>query len=89
MGKWTECLLEAVSILRRWGFSEVRLRVVGVHPGSELEAMYGRAARRNGVDPASTVRSSLTPNRSITPSEGAHHRAGSPRRFTLRPSLPI
>jgi len=50
MGKGTECLLEAVSILRRSGLSDVRLRVAGVPPGSQIESMYRRAARRNGVE---------------------------------------
>jgi glycosyltransferase involved in cell wall biosynthesis len=50
MGKGTECLMEAVSILRRWGLSDVRLRVAGVPPGSPLETMYRRAARLNGVE---------------------------------------
>jgi glycosyltransferase involved in cell wall biosynthesis len=50
MGKGTECLLEAVSILRRWGLPHVRLRVAGVASGSTLDTMYRRAARRHGVE---------------------------------------
>ena len=50
MGKGTECLMGAVSILRRAGLSPVRLRVAGVSPGSRLDLIYRRAARRAGVE---------------------------------------
>jgi glycosyltransferase involved in cell wall biosynthesis len=50
MGKGTECLLEALSILRRQGMSDIRLRVAGVYDGSEPAAIYRRAARRRGVE---------------------------------------
>lgn len=49
MGKGTECLLEACALLRSRGVDPLALRVAGVHPGSELDAIYRRAARRHGV----------------------------------------
>jgi len=52
MGKGTECLLKALAILRRQGMTDVRLRVAGVHPNSELESMYRRVARREGIEQA-------------------------------------
>jgi glycosyltransferase involved in cell wall biosynthesis len=52
MGKGTECLVEALSILRREGMTGVRLRIAGVPPGSGLESTYRRVARRRGVEQA-------------------------------------
>jgi glycosyltransferase involved in cell wall biosynthesis len=49
MGKGTECLLEAFALLRRGGTGGLRLRVAGVQPGSELDAVYRRVERRLGV----------------------------------------
>ncbi len=49
MGKGTECLLEAAAIMKRRGGRTVTVRIAGVHPGSELDAMYRRAAERLGV----------------------------------------
>jgi len=49
--KGTECLLEAVAILRRRGVTGLRLRVGGVPTGSEVDALYRRAARRLAVEP--------------------------------------
>ena len=50
--KGTECLLEAAAILRRRGVSDLRLRIAGVPPGSEVDSLYRRAARRLMVDDA-------------------------------------
>lgn len=49
MGKGTECLLEALALLQGRGVPGLRLRVAGVHPGSELDGIYRRAAARLGV----------------------------------------
>jgi glycosyltransferase involved in cell wall biosynthesis len=49
MGKGTECLLEAVAIMAGRGAHRPVLRVAGVHPGSELDVVYRRAAGRLGV----------------------------------------
>lgn len=50
LGKGTETLLVAVALLARRGRPDVRLRVAGVQPGSEVDGLYRRAARRLGVD---------------------------------------
>jgi glycosyltransferase involved in cell wall biosynthesis len=52
MAKGTECLIEALAILRRQGMTDLRLRIAGVYPGSQMESMYRRAARREGVEDA-------------------------------------
>jgi glycosyltransferase involved in cell wall biosynthesis len=49
MGKGTECLLKACALLRSRGYGNLRLRVGGVPPGSELDAIYRRVARRLGI----------------------------------------
>jgi glycosyltransferase involved in cell wall biosynthesis len=49
MGKGTECLLEACALLRSRGVVRLTLRVAGVPRGSELDAVYRRAAERFGV----------------------------------------
>lgn len=48
--KGTETLLEAAAILRHGGLPGLRLRIAGVPPGSEVDDLYRRAARRHGVD---------------------------------------
>lgn len=50
MGKGTECLLEAAVILVDRGWMDLRVRIAGVHPGSELDWLYRRVARRLGVE---------------------------------------
>ena len=52
MGKGTECLLEACALLRSRGYGDLRLRVAGVPPGSELDAVYRRIARRLRISAA-------------------------------------
>jgi glycosyltransferase involved in cell wall biosynthesis len=50
LGKGTECLLEAVAMLERWGVGGLSLRVAGVQPGSEIDGLYRRRAYRLGVE---------------------------------------
>ena len=50
--KGTECLLEAAAILRRRGVAGLRLRIAGVPPGSEVDALYRRVAQRLRVEDA-------------------------------------
>jgi glycosyltransferase involved in cell wall biosynthesis len=47
--KGTETLLEAAAVLRRRGVSRLRVRIAGVPPGSQVEGLYLRTARRLGV----------------------------------------
>jgi glycosyltransferase involved in cell wall biosynthesis len=42
--KGTATLLEAAAVLERWGRRTIRLRVAGVPPGSEVDALLRRAA---------------------------------------------
>jgi glycosyltransferase involved in cell wall biosynthesis len=48
--KGAESLMEAAAILVRRGVSDLRVRIAGVHPGTELDAYYRRVARRWGVE---------------------------------------
>jgi glycosyltransferase involved in cell wall biosynthesis len=48
--KGAECLMEAAAILVRRGVSDLRLRIAGVRPGTELDTYYRRIARRWGVE---------------------------------------
>jgi glycosyltransferase involved in cell wall biosynthesis len=54
MGKGTECLLQAFALLRSGGPDDLRLRIAGVQPGSELDTVYRRVEQRldvsDGVD---------------------------------------
>ena len=47
--KGTETLIEAAAVMRRRGVDDLQLRIVGVPPGSEVEGLYRRTARRYGV----------------------------------------
>ncbi len=47
--KGAETLMEAAAVVARRGVSDLRVRIAGVRPGSELDAYYRRAARRFGV----------------------------------------
>ena len=48
--KGAESLMEAAAIVVRRGVKDLRLRIAGVRPGTELDAYYRRVARRWGVD---------------------------------------
>jgi glycosyltransferase involved in cell wall biosynthesis len=50
LGKGTECLLAAFALLRERGRRDVGLRIAGVEPGSEVDLVYRRAARRLGLE---------------------------------------
>ncbi len=48
--KGAETLMEAAGIVVRRGVNDLRVRIAGVRPGSELDAYYRRVARRFGVE---------------------------------------
>ena len=49
--KGTECLLEAVGLLRTGGASQLRVRIAGVPDGGDVARFYRRRAAQLGVEP--------------------------------------
>jgi glycosyltransferase involved in cell wall biosynthesis len=49
--KGLECLLEAIGLLYRSGYSNIRLRVAGVPEGSQVFRFYQRQAQKYGIAP--------------------------------------
>lgn len=47
--KGAECLIEAVALLQRAGYADLRLRIAGVPPGTTVSRLYTARARKHGV----------------------------------------